>query len=81
VFDKSKITLSNPIRKSKEFAKEVKIFDELQSVIVSLGGLMVEDDLLNHISKDKSIHNHLSLILILVTVLRKERGEYFKHRW
>lgn len=70
------------IRKSKEYGKEVKVFDELQSVISSLGGIMVEEDLLNHISTEPSIHNHLSFLLILGDRFKKRKeDEHFNHRW
>src|SRR5690242_11653209 len=42
------------MRKSKEYVKEKKSFDELESVVQSLGGIVTEEDLLNHITKDKS---------------------------
>src|SRR3954464_14128625 len=43
------------IRKSKELQKEKKSFEELATLLQGLGGIMVEDDLLNHISKDPSV--------------------------
>jgi hypothetical protein len=70
------------IRKSKEFEKEKKSFEELQTLMSSLGGIMVEEDLLNHITKDKSTHNHLALLLILGDRFKKKReDDHFKHRW
>src|SRR5438045_7175096 len=41
------------IRKSKEYVKEKKIFEELEAIIHTLGGIVTEEDLLNHITKDK----------------------------
>src|SRR3954462_12746891 len=32
------------IRKSKEYAKEKKVFDELETIIHDLGGILTEDD-------------------------------------
>lgn len=70
------------IRKSKEFEKEKKVFEELESLMNSLGGIMVEEDLLNHITKDKTTHNHLAFLLILGDRFKKKReDDHFKHRW
>jgi len=70
------------IKKSKEVVKEKRVFDELQALLLSLGGIVVEEDLLSHISKDKSIHNHLNLLLILGDSFKKKKeDEHFKHRW
>src|SRR6185369_10834952 len=38
------------IRKSKEYAKEKAIFDEMKTVIQSLGAVVSEEDLLKHFS-------------------------------
>jgi DNA-binding winged helix-turn-helix (wHTH) protein len=70
------------IRKSKEYTKEKKAFDELEVVIHDLGGVITEEDLLNQLSKDKSVHNHLNLLLILGEAFKKRKeDEHFKHRW
>lgn len=70
------------IRKSKEYQKEKKAFEELETVIHSLGGLVAEEDLLQSISKDKATHNHLNLLLILgETFKRHKEDDHFKHRW
>ncbi len=70
------------IRKSKEYAKEKKVFDELKEYIKSLGGLLSEHDLLNHLSKDKSTQNHAHFLLVIGEDFKKEKeDEEFKHRW
>ena len=70
------------IRKSKEFEKEKGTFDELESSLKGLGGIMVEEDLLSHLSKDKSVHNHLNFLLILGHAFKKQKeDDHFKHRW
>jgi len=70
------------IRKSEAFAEEKKSFDELEGVLHSLGGIVVEDDLLGHLSKDKSIQNHLNLLLVLGDAFTREKeDEEFRHRW
>lgn len=70
------------IRKSKVYVQEKKTFDELEEVIHSLGGVIVEDDLLGHLSKDKSTQNHLNLLLVLGDAFTREKeDDDFKHRW
>ncbi|MDQ3076599.1 MAG: hypothetical protein M3Q63_00880 [bacterium] len=70
------------IRKSKEYAKEKKVFEELEAIIHSMGGIITEEDLLNQITKDKSVHNHLNLLLILGEPFKKRKeDDHFKHRW
>ncbi len=70
------------IRKSKEIEKNKPAFDELGQVLHKLGGLMVEEDLLNHVTKDVAIHNHLNFILVVGETFKKEKeDEHFKHRW
>ncbi len=70
------------VRKSKEYTKEKKTFDEIETIVHTLGGVVTEEDLLNYISKDKSIHNHLNLILILGEAFKKKKeDEHFNHRW
>jgi hypothetical protein len=67
------------IRKSKDYQKEKKAFDELESILHTLGGLVTEEDLLNHITKDKSTHNHLNLLFILgESFKRSKEDEHFK---
>lgn len=70
------------VKRSEIFAKEKVIFSELESLFHSLGGIVSEEDLLNHISKDKSVQNHIQLLLVLGDPFKKEKeDEHFKHRW
>ena len=70
------------IRKSAHFKGEKAAFDELAAVMVSLGSVISEDDLLEHLSKDPSTQNHIHFMLVVSDAFRKEKedGE-FKHRW
>src|SRR5579872_4883978 len=70
------------IRKSKEYEKEKPIFDELKNLIRSMGVIVSEEDLLKHISKDKSTQNQINFLLVVGEEFHKEK-EYmeFKHRW
>lgn len=70
------------IRKSKEFGKEAETFDHIGKVISQLGGIVTEHDLLTHISKDRSVQNHVQLLLVLGHQFKRlAEDEHFKHRW
>ena len=70
------------IRKAKEYEKESVAFSELQSLIHSLGCLISEEDLLSHISTDKSTQNHVHFMLVVGDAFIKEKeDDDFKHRW
>jgi DNA-directed RNA polymerase delta subunit len=70
------------IRKSKEYTKEQKVFDELRAYLTKLGSIISEHDLLNHMSKDHSTQNHLHFLLVAGEEFKKEKeDDEFKHRW
>ncbi len=70
------------IRKSAHFKAEKISFDELEIVIRDLGAVLAEEDLLNHLSKDKSIQNHVHFMLVVGDVFKKDKEDAeFKHRW
>lgn len=71
------------IRKSQNFKSESATFDEIKKLFELLGGVISEEDFLNHITtKDKSLQNHIHFLLVVGTHFKKlkEDGE-FKHRW
>lgn len=70
------------IRKSEEFKKTQEIFDELNNLIVELGSLISETELLDFISKNESTRNHLHFLLVLGNEFKKlKEDDHFKHRW
>jgi len=70
------------MRKSDVFKKEEPTFNELREFIISLGGVVSEEDLLNYISKDKSVQNHVHLMLVLGEPFKDEKeNTHFKKRW
>jgi len=70
------------IRKSKDYLKERPAFNQLSEFVKSLGGVISEEDLLNHVSKDKSVQNHIHFMLVIGEEFTKEKeDEDFKHRW
>jgi len=73
--------LSN-IRKSEDFKKEKTAFEELEKTLKAAGGIVSEEDFLNHVTKDKATQNHINFLLVLGDAFRKEReDDEFKHRW
>jgi len=72
------------IRKSDLFNSEeiTVILNEIEKIIKSIGEVVSEEDLLDYLSKDKQIKNHLFLILILGESFIKEKEDpEFKSRW
>ena len=70
------------MRKSDVFEKDAAVFEELKDLIASLGGVVREDDLLNHISNDRSTQNHITLLLVLGDYFKKQKEcARFHHRW
>jgi hypothetical protein len=70
------------IRKSKNYIEEKPTFDEVEKLIHSLGGIVVEQDLLDCVSKDKSMQSHMNFILVVGHPFKKiKEDEDFKHRW
>ncbi len=69
------------IRKSDAYKSEKVTFEELESLIHSLGGIVVEEDFLGSVSKDASLQNHINFILVIGDSFKKRKeDEHFKHR-
>jgi hypothetical protein len=60
------------LKKSPAFSQAQSAFEELERIIDGLGGIVCEDDLLNYMSRDKSMQNHIYFLLVL--------GDPFKYR-
>lgn len=70
------------VRKSKIYKDSESIFTELKELILGLGGLVSEKDLLNHLSKDLNTQNHFHFLLVIGEEFKREKeDEEFKHRW
>lgn len=70
------------IRKSKYYSEEKTIFEEIESLIHSLGGIITEQDLLNHISKEQSVQNHINFLLTVGHPFKKiKEDDDFRHSW
>ncbi len=70
------------IRKSEEYKQEKAAFAEIEALLHSLGGIVVEDDFLGHVSKDKSLQNNIFFLLVVGEPFRKRKeDDEFRHRW
>lgn len=70
------------VRKSEEYKQEKAAFAEIEALLHSLGGIVVEDDFLGHVSKDKSLQNHVHFLLVVGEPFRKlKEDDDFRHRW
>lgn len=70
------------IRKSDEFKKTQEIFTELHNLMIELGTVLSETELLDHLSKNESIRNHIHFLLVLGNEFKKSKeDDHFKHRW
>ena len=70
------------IRKSKAYKDSEAVFVELKEIIVSLGGLVSEKDLLKHLSVNPHIQNHFHFLLVIGEEFKREKeDEEFRHRW
>lgn len=70
------------IRRSDIFSKEKSAFDEFEEALHELGGVVVEEELLQHLAKDKTTQNHVHLLLVLGEKFKREKeDEFFKRHW
>ncbi len=70
------------VRKSDEYELEKAVFAELESLLHALGGIVVEDDFLGHVSKDKGLQNHIHFLLVIGEPFsKKKEDDEFNHRW
>ena len=70
------------IRKSKAYKDAESAFIELKALLMELGGIVGEKDLLAHLSKDPSTQHHIHFLLVVGEDFKREKeDEEFKHRW
>jgi hypothetical protein len=70
------------IRKSDLFKNEKAVFEELKTLMHTLGAIVGEQDLLGHLSKDPLTQNHIHLYLTLGDEFTKHKeDDHFKTRW
>ncbi len=72
----------NLIKKSEDYKSERANWDELKGIIDDLGGLVAEQELLDSVSKDEEIQNHVHFYLVLGDEFVKHReDDDFVSRW
>lgn len=70
------------IRKSTQFLEFKNTFEELHNVIVELGSVLSEKDLLDHFSSDESTRNNIHFMLVVGNEFKKNKEDvFFVHRW
>ena len=70
------------IRKSDTFKKNESFLKELEEKIHALGGIVSEEELLRHLSKDKSVQNHVHFLLVIGdSFVHHKEDEEFIRRW
>ncbi|MEY2664436.1 MAG: hypothetical protein RIT04_244 [Candidatus Parcubacteria bacterium] len=70
------------IRKSDAYKQERVVFAEMEEMLHSLGGIVVEEDFLGSVSKDASTQNHIHFLLVVGDGFKKNKeDDEFKHRW
>jgi len=70
------------IKKSSAFGLTAPIFEELKVLMEGYGGVVHEQEFLDHITSDQIIQNNIHLLLVLSDVFVKLReDDSFHHRW
>lgn len=70
------------IQKSKEYEAQLAAFKELETMMHEMGGIMAEEDLLDSVSKDVSVQNHVYFLLVIGRTFKwQKEDDHFKHRW
>lgn len=70
------------IRKSKAYQDALPAFSELKELILGLGGLVAEKDLLKYLGKDVNIQNYFHFLLVIGENFKREKeDEEFRRHW
>lgn len=70
------------IKKSEAMAKLEPVFTELKTVMAEYGGVVHEQEFLEHISSDQVTQNNVHFLLVIGEAFQKLReDESFHHRW
>ncbi|MEK7635414.1 MAG: sigma factor-like helix-turn-helix DNA-binding protein [Patescibacteria group bacterium] len=72
----------NHIRKADTFEKESVVFDELKATVSKMGGVVSENDLLEHLGKDTVTKKYIHFLLVVGDDFNKIKEDVeFKHHW
>jgi len=70
------------IQKSPAYDEFEETFDELKNILNSLGAVVSEEVLLEEISNDEVVRNHIYFLLVLGNAFyRAKEDKHFCHRW
>jgi hypothetical protein len=70
------------IQKSPVYKEFQDVFDELQTALHALGGVISEEELLAELSKDQSLRNHIYFLLVIGDPFKRiKENNAFSHRW
>lgn len=70
------------VRKADEYSKQKAVFAEMEDLLHSLGGMVLEEDFLGRLSKDKSFQNSVHFLLCLGGPFKKRKeDDDFRRRW
>lgn len=70
------------IQKSDVYAEYTAVFEELESIIESLGGIIAEEELLSILGVDAKSRNHIHFLLVIgQAFIRDKENTHFHHRW
>ena len=70
------------IQKSDAYKEFTDVFNELQTALHTLGGVVSEEELLNELAKDLSIRNHIYFLLVVGDPFKRiKEDNSFTHRW
>lgn len=70
------------IQKSPVYREFDDVFEELKTTLSELGGVINEEELLNELSKDASLRNHIYFLLVIGDPFnRVKENSAFTHRW
>ena len=70
------------IRKSENYDEAKEIFTEIENIIHGLGGIVPEDNFLDHVSDDEVTQNHIHFHLVVGDNFKKHKEDKkFKNRW
>lgn len=70
------------IQKSKDYKEAENVFQELAEIVAKLGSVVPEKILMEHISNDEVVHNHINFFMTLSGKFKKHKeDDNFDHRW
>mgnify|MGYP006274677013 CR=1 FL=1 len=70
------------IRNAEAFADAADAFTELKGIIEDMGCVVAEEDLLEAISDNRGMQNHIHFLLVLGDFfVREKENSDFRHRW